>query len=91
MLKIEGVTQAALIEEQKKIHLFSAVDEWTQELRDAIRPILEEHRLVDIPLLKCSALPVDGRHNSKIDRPLLRRWLSRCYVFSSPPFERVLL
>jgi len=91
ILKIEGIRQAALVMDGERLYLFLSVDFWTQDLRESIRAQLKIHDLEDLEILLCKDLPVDGRHNSKIDRPLLRSWLTQWYIFSNPPFQRMSL
>jgi hypothetical protein len=53
----------------------------TSDLEGEIRHILSEHLssmgLEKIQLISIDHMPVDGRHNSKIDRPLLREYLEK--------------
>ena len=88
---MDGVRQAALIMATEQLYLFLSVAFWTQELRDAIRTVLKPHALEEIEVLLSKGLPVDGRHNSKIDRPTLRSRLTQTYIFSRPPFNRTSL
>lgn len=45
--------------------------------RARLRPLLDAEGLGPVRLARVDALPVDGRHNSKIDRPALRDLLAR--------------
>ena len=38
----------------------------------AAREVLVGRDLADLPIIQIPSIPVDGRHNSKIDRPGLR-------------------
>ena len=91
ILQLDGVRQAALMMHHETLHLWVASSFWTQDLRDQIRECLRASGLENIEILLCRHLPVDGRHNSKVDRSLLRSWLTRWYVFSRPPFRRTTL
>lgn len=42
-----------------------------------LRELLVRHGMPHATLWLVDTLPVDGRHNSKIDRPALREWLAR--------------
>lgn len=43
---------------------------------EQIRRLLMSQQLASISYAQAENIPVDGRHNSKVDRPLLRQWLS---------------
>ncbi|MEC7987379.1 MAG: hypothetical protein VX278_19580, partial [Myxococcota bacterium] len=91
ILQLDGVRQAALVMHHETLYLFLSFSFWTQDLRDQIRECLRPYGLEKMEILLCRSLPVDGRHNSKIDRPLLRSWLTRWYIFSRSPFRRTML
>lgn len=45
--------------------------------RDRLRELLDRHGFAGVSLWQATTMPVDGRHNSKIDRPALRDALAR--------------
>jgi hypothetical protein len=42
-----------------------------------VRELMKEAGIFRAAWATVTDMPVDGRHNSKIDRPLLRDWLDR--------------
>ena len=42
---------------------------------ERVKEVLASHNLLPVSLSKVDRIPVDARHNSKIDRPLLRQWV----------------
>ena len=87
LVGIDGIRQAALVVAQERIHCFLATDSWNEELRTQVREIIPE----DVNVYTALHLPVDGRHNSKIDRMALKKWCTQWYIISSPPFRKVAL
>ena len=73
---IAGIQRAALIASKKTgngvvvIELLEGASE--REVLAKVRQLLEAEDSGEIPLRVISMIPMDGRHNSKIDRPKLR-------------------
>lgn len=57
---------------------------------DSVASVLQSAGLASIPVYQIKKMPVDGRHNSKIDRPLLRDQLAqgRLPLFGQPPVSK---
>ncbi len=80
--QLPGIVRSAMIQHVDQLTVF--IQENTQGisvLESEIRHILSEHissmGLEKIQLIMLDHMPVDGRHNSKIDRPLLREYLEK--------------
>ena len=75
LLRDPKIHQVALIEHQKRGFLFLSTAYPDDELLKILGVQLTKEEL-DFTLLLTDKIPVDGRHNSKIDRPTLRNWLT---------------
>lgn len=80
---IENVHRAAVISDAKKVYVFiekhGINDKVDEALNECIRLIANEYfvstGLTEVQIITLHKMPVDGRHNSKIDRPALRNTL----------------
>jgi acyl-coenzyme A synthetase/AMP-(fatty) acid ligase len=80
---IENVHRAAVISDAKKVYVFiekNGINDLGDEaLNKCIRLISNEYfvstGLTEVHIITLHKMPVDGRHNSKIDRPALRNTL----------------
>lgn len=74
--EMEEVDRSAVIQSDGKTVLFVQPKLPTQpESIKSISDHLKQHGLATVSLCEIEKIPVDARHNSKIDRPLLRKWV----------------
>ncbi|MAA78915.1 MAG: hypothetical protein CL916_06615 [Deltaproteobacteria bacterium] len=87
LLKIPFVKQAALLESNQKGYLFLSLDSNENDIA-AVKELLlaSENNLI---LCIADRLPVDGRHNSKIDRPTIRRWLRHAWWYARTQYKEI--
>lgn len=79
------IERAAIIHYQEQVYVFSQLrtkqlinDETLQErIRGIITPFFLPIGVTKVRYVEIENMPVDGRHNSKIDRPLLREYLAK--------------
>ena len=70
---LEGVQRCALVQSSEgKLLLFIQSEKTLAELMPVVRPLLMEAGIASLTLKRLARMPVDSRHNSKLDRPLLR-------------------
>ncbi|QUM85602.1 AMP-binding protein [Moritella sp. 28] len=70
---LKDVTRAALISHESRVYLFLQLKtEINIGLQEQIQQILRQSGIQLVLSLVLPKIPVDGRHNSKIDRPMLR-------------------
>ena len=67
---LAGVQRSALIGYEQQSWLFLCCDEPLENLKSALLALLPAG---EWQVARLKYMPVDGRHNSKIDRPLLRQ------------------
>ncbi len=76
---IEGVNRTAIIQSNKTavifIDVFDSCDS-PSALMQTLHKNLDS-KLKSLTMILVRNMPVDGRHNSKIDRPKLRKWMDR--------------
>lgn len=73
--EMPGMQRSALMEYEGRVVLVvQAVDSLNL---DSVASLLTSGGLTDVPVYRITRMPVDGRHNSKIDRPLLRQKLDK--------------
>jgi acyl-CoA synthetase (AMP-forming)/AMP-acid ligase II len=74
---LDGVERAAVITSEKTPDGIVLIQPIGAGASDGVvsktKDILEERGFAQMPVCTMAVLPVDGRHNSKIDRPLLRQ------------------
>ena len=74
---IEGIERAAVITSENTpdgIVILQAAQDISQgQLISNAQQVLADLGLDAMPACTIAAVPVDGRHNSKVDRPLLRK------------------
>jgi len=71
--RITGVSRAAILTCPKHIALvLEASNNVSSSMKKEIEEIIFPISISDINIFRTEKLPVDGRHNSKIDRPLLQ-------------------
>ena len=88
LLKIPFIKQVALLESNQKGYLFLSVDKTTDDVISTIKNrLLESEKNLIICL--ADALPVDGRHNSKIDRPTIRKWLRYAWWYTRTQYKEL--
>jgi len=80
--QLPGIVRSAMIQHVDQLTVFMQENtQGTSVLEREVRHILSEHLsstgLDNIQLITLGHMPVDGRHNSKIDRPLLREYLEK--------------
>lgn len=71
---LPGVARSALVQVGDEVALVIAGE---LPPRERLREVLDRHGIGPARLWQTDALPVDGRHNSKIDRPALRELVAR--------------
>ncbi len=70
---LEGIQRSALVQTRKgELLLFIQSTKVLAELVPVVLPLLQEAGMTSLTLKRLAAMPVDSRHNSKLDRPLLR-------------------
>ena len=74
LLRDSNIHQAALIEHQRHGMLFLSTSYRDDEIPNILEQVLQKSEL-EFTIAATDSIPVDGRHNSKIDRPALRNWL----------------
>lgn len=71
--RIRGVSRAAILTCKKNIALVLEVsNNVSLSMKKEIEEIISPISIDDVNIFRTDKLPVDGRHNSKVDRPLLR-------------------
>ncbi len=71
--KLPGVTRSALIQEgADNMRLYLVCDEPLDEMLGRLTPILKVLGIEALDIYRITVMPVDRRHNSKVDRNLLR-------------------
>lgn len=73
--EVPGVTRSALLDDEGRCVLVLQAQDNVN--LDSVVSLLHASGLDAIPIYRIKQMPVDGRHNSKIDRPLLRQRLVR--------------
>lgn len=71
---LDGVIRSALISHNFKLHLFLELNlalELGDHLKNQMTQILQSSGEASLEVIRLDHIPVDGRHNSKIDRPEL--------------------
>ncbi len=72
--KIDGVTRGAIIQCQRSIVLVLETDnDMAVSLKGKLTEIIDPICISEVNVFVVDKMPVDGRHNSKVDRPLLRQ------------------
>lgn len=72
---LEGVKRSALVQKGQWIHLALEVAAPCADIHAPVRAVMERHGMGDFVLTLVDRLPLDDRHNSKIDRITLKRML----------------
>jgi len=67
---LAGIERSAAVQCGDQLYLFLVCDTALAQLRPLIESLLPQTRW---RLMRLAAMPLDGRHNSKIDRPALRQ------------------
>ena len=88
LLKLPFVKQAALLESNQKGYLFLNVDPKNEDIGSTIKENLKESEQ-NLIICIADALPVDGRHNSKIDRPTIRKWLRHAWWYARTQYKEI--
>ena len=88
LLRIPSITQVALIESQQKGYLFLSSRTPVKDIVNKVKESLRESEQ-NLIICVCDALPVDGRHNSKIDRPAIRRWLRHAWWYARTQYTEI--
>ncbi|HEY9033361.1 MAG TPA: hypothetical protein VIN71_05450, partial [Pseudomonadales bacterium] len=72
------VHRAALVQQDNVIAVFLVLEQkLTPQLLNALQQVMMSMQINTLQLHITRALPMDRRHNSKIDRPALRQRLAR--------------
>ena len=75
---LPGIQRSALIQVRQHRYVFlEAPNADRNRLHQQVSAVLESMACPPMTLIYLDAMPVDGRHNSKIDRPLLRERAAR--------------
>ena len=86
LLKLPFVQQVALVEKNRKGYLFLNLEkEDEQNINTIIEHLQDSEKELTICISK--KLPVDGRHNSKIDRPTIRHWLRYSWWYKKTKYQ----
>ena len=88
MLKLPFIKQAALLESNQKGYLFLNMDTQIKDIGHVIKKNLKESEK-DLIICIADSLPVDGRHNSKIDRPTIRKWLRYAWWYKRTHYQEL--
>ncbi|MDX1696495.1 MAG: AMP-binding protein, partial [Ketobacteraceae bacterium] len=76
--EMAGIKRSALIQSGDQISLF--IEPGIPDRPDffeEIAAVLKDHGLGEVKISVLKKIPVDARHNSKIDRPLIRNWMAQ--------------
>jgi len=83
---LAGVQRSALIQwESGELALYLQTEQTIPALLPDIRPVLVAAGIAAITLLRIEKMPLDSRHNSKIDRPLLREYSHKIQLLEKIP------
>lgn len=72
---LPNVTRSALIQHKREIVL--VLESITPPLPSTLLSILNKHQIPQAKLVVIDKMPVDGRHNSKIDRVKLKTLIAK--------------
>ena len=88
LLRNPNIQQAALIGHRGTAVLFLRTTYRDTELMSLLLETLKQEEQ-DFGIVVASSLPVDGRHNSKIDRPTLRKWLQYSWWYKRTRYREL--
>ena len=88
ILRNPQIHQTALMEYKESAILFLSSSISDQAIIDILDQTLTKEEL-DFTIAIAPTLPVDGRHNSKIDRPTLRNWLQYSWWYRSSKYREL--
>ena len=69
-METTALREVALIQTPEGGALVMAPQQTGREAHEAIQACLAKYDLGDLPCFTMDQVPMDGRHNSKVDRPL---------------------
>lgn len=70
--ELAGVIRSALVQVGDNVILFLQINKPWEEISVQVEHLFSEFPIAPIQFAILESMPVDGRHNSKVDRPLLR-------------------
>jgi len=73
---LPSIVRSALVQDGSSIALFLQTSDGKGFDETAVQNITSSHIKEPVPTYIIESMPVDGRHNSKIDRPMLRKAIS---------------
>jgi len=78
--------EVALIQTPTGAALLTAPIAESRACLETIHEVLGSHGLHEVPCYGMTSIPMDGRHNSKVDRPLLRQLFAKPRWWRPSPF-----
>ena len=87
LVETTALREVALVQTPEGGALVMAPHQTGREAHEAIQACLAKYDLSDLPCFTMDQVPMDGRHNSKVDRPLLRQLFAKPSWWRKSPFQ----
>ena len=86
LVEATPLREVALVQTPTGAALLTAPIAESRACLETIQEVLGSHGLHEVPCYGMTSVPMDGRHNSKVDRPLLRQLFAKPRWWRPSPF-----